>query len=94
MESMALPDLPPEQIGEAIRAFMAKDCPACGVDKFILEDPFCDVCLGLLPSDIRDKVSENTHFIATFHPAMTHLRSVHAVTRSNVNDPNTSQPAA
>ena len=66
--------LNPEQIGEAIRAFRAERCPACGVKKDLKNEPFCDKCLGKLPSEIRDRVSENSYFIETFHQAMEVLK--------------------
>ena len=33
--------------------FEGKKCPACGAGKTTPEDPFCEVCLILLPPDLR-----------------------------------------
>jgi hypothetical protein len=75
MERHGYPSLEPEQIGEAIRAFRAESCPACGGRKDLKSKPFCDECLRLLPLELRDRISDNSNFIETFHPAMKYLRS-------------------
>lgn len=74
MKTTTPSSLEPEQIGEAIRAFRAEHCPACGAKKDLKNDAFCDECLGLLPSELRERISANEHFIETFHPAMAVLR--------------------
>jgi hypothetical protein len=76
------PSMEPKQIGEAIRAFMAERCPACGAEKDLLGDPFCSECHELLPPELQEKICENSKFIETFHPAMEHLKAAQVTGRS------------
>ena len=53
---------------------MAEDCPACGVVKSILEDPFCPECTERLPQDLLENVTERSTYIEAFAPSLRHLR--------------------
>lgn len=66
--------LDPEQIGEAIRAFRAIHCPGCGIEKDLINEPFCDKCLGRLTTEVRENVCDKHHFLETFHQAMKQLK--------------------
>ena len=67
-------ELTPNVIGAAIRAFRATNCPACEGKKRHRTDPFCIVCLELLPHDLQLLVVLRNEFIDAFRPAMEHLR--------------------
>ena len=76
MNPTKYPDLEPDQIGAAITAFRAENCPFCDVKKDLLVKPFCDACLELLTPKLRDDIWNRNTFLHTFHPAMAHLRKV------------------
>ncbi len=64
-----------DEIGNAIRAFHNRDCPACGGAKARRSDPFCSECSELLPNDLRDGIASRETYLETFKPAMDHLGS-------------------
>ena len=65
--------LSPEETGTAIRAFMAERCPACEGEKLRQVDPFCADCYARLPQLLRESISDNSKFIATYNPALQYL---------------------
>ena len=65
----------PEDIGNAIRAFRSRNCPACGSEKANRFDPFCDSCVDRLPSDMHEGVVMHSKFIEFFGPALNYLKS-------------------
>ena len=62
-----------QQIGDAIRAFRQRNCPACGAEKVDREDPFCIDCLDRLPAELHARVTDRETYIGAFHPALEHL---------------------
>lgn len=64
----------PEDIGNAIRAFRSRSCPACDSEKADRFDPFCGSCLDRLPSDLHEGVSSHKKFIESFGPSLSYLR--------------------
>ena len=64
----------PEEIGVAIRAFMAESCPSCGGEKLHVKDPFCTACFGVLPPEMQLQITDRTQFIREFHPTMEYLK--------------------
>ena len=67
-------ELTPKEIGEAIRAFRAPNCPACEGEKDHRNDPFCRGCIEQLPHELQLRVVLREEFIDAFWPAMEHLR--------------------
>jgi hypothetical protein len=65
--------LSPEQLGAAIRAYMAEQCPVCEAPKKRRSDPLCSRCFDKLPEDLQAKIATKEHFLEAFHPAMRHL---------------------
>lgn len=65
----------PEDIGNAIRAFRTRNCPACGSAKADRYDPFCETCIDRLPSDLHEGVTIHSKFIEFYGPALNYLRS-------------------
>jgi hypothetical protein len=65
----------PNQIGDAIRAFRSKTCPACGSLKEIASNPFCDDCLSRLPADLLEIVTDRDTYLDGFTPALEYLSS-------------------
>ena len=65
----------PEEIGNAIRAFRSRNCPACDSTKANRFDPFCDSCLDRLPSDLHEGVNSHKKFIESFGPSLNYLRN-------------------
>ena len=63
----------PQQIGDAIRAFRQRNCPACRAEKVSREDPFCTDCLDRLPPDVHAGVVDRDKYIGAFHTALKHL---------------------
>ncbi len=78
------PGLSSEELGVAIKAYMAEMCPSCGAEKEKLTDPFCDPCFIQLPVELQARIADRAHFIETFHPAMAHLGT--AAARADVNE--------
>ena len=74
MENNPQRDLSPAQIGNAIRAIRAETCPACGVAKPSRET-FCAGCTERLPLDVRVRLTDRDHYLATFSEAVAHLDS-------------------
>ena len=68
-------ELTPKEIGDAIRAFRAAECPSCNGEKRHRDDPFCPDCLNTLPHDLQLRVVLREEFIDAFWPAMEHLRT-------------------
>jgi hypothetical protein len=68
-------NLEPEQIGAAIRAFMAEKCPACGEKKERRKDAFCGECARYVPPELQEKLSEPFKFIKAFHPALDSIKN-------------------
>ena len=64
----------PEDIGNAIRAFRSRNCPACDSEKANRHEPFCESCLDRLPSDLHESVSSHAKFIESFGPSLSYLR--------------------
>ena len=64
----------PEDIGNAIRAFRSRNCPACGSTKANRIDPFCDPCLDRLPDELQEGVIAHSKFIESFGPSLTYLK--------------------
>lgn len=64
----------PEEIGNAIRAFRSRNCPACDSAKANRHDPFCEPCLDRLPTDLHEGVSNHKKFIESFGPSLNYLR--------------------
>jgi len=67
-------ELEPEQIGAAIRAFMAENCAACGVKKEMRKHLFCADCFKYLSLDLKERISDPKHYIETFHPAVAYIK--------------------
>ena len=65
----------PEEIGNAIRAFRVRNCPACDSEKAERSDPFCEPCVERLPSELKEGVLSHTKFIDTFGLALGYLRT-------------------
>ena len=63
-----------QQIGDAIRSFRQRNCPACEAEKVNRTDPFCLKCLEILPADLRARVTDREKYIGAFNAALTHLR--------------------
>ena len=63
----------PEEIGNAIRAFRTRNCPACESEKGNRQDPFCEDCLDRLPSDLHEGVLSHAQFIEYFGPSLSYL---------------------
>ena len=68
-------ELTPNQIGDAIRAFRAPNCPACEGEKLQRNDPFCRECIEKLPHELQLRVMLREEFIDAFWPAIEHLRT-------------------
>lgn len=64
----------PEEIGNAIRAFRGRNCPACDAEKASRHDPFCEPCLDRLPSHLHEGVVSHGQFIEFFGPSLSYLR--------------------
>ena len=64
----------PEEIGNAIRAFRSRNCPACDSEKVNRQDPFCEPCLDRLPSHLHEGVVSHGQFIDFFGPSLSYLR--------------------
>ena len=64
----------PDEIGNAIRAFRSRNCPACGTEKINRSDPFCEPCVDRLPSHLQEGVIIHSKFIENFGPALRYLR--------------------
>jgi hypothetical protein len=56
-----------EETGFPANPFGGENCPACGVKKTTREEPFCELCLILLPPDTRREVTNRTTSIDTFN---------------------------
>ena len=65
----------PDEIGNAIRAFRSRQCPACGTEKANRNDPFCEPCVDRLPSELQEGVIVHSKFIEHFGPALGYLRA-------------------
>ena len=65
----------PEEIGNAIRAFRSRNCPACDSEKANRHDPFCETCFDRLPTDLHEGVSSHGKFIEAFGPSLNYLRT-------------------
>ena len=65
----------PNEIGNAIRAFRSPTCPACGAEKELRTDPFCDGCLSRLPADLLERVTDRDTYLEAFNPALEYLRA-------------------
>lgn len=65
----------PTQIGEAVRAFRAENCPACGAKNIGKNDTFCIDCFVRLPFELQEAVSDKSTFIEAYHAAMAYLRA-------------------
>ena len=76
MNPSQYPNLEPDQIGQAISAFRAENCPYCDAKKDLLIKPFCDECLELLTPQLLEDIWNRNMFVHTFHPAMAHLSKV------------------
>ena len=51
------------ETGYPANPFGGEKCPACGARKTTREDPFCEVCLVLLPPDLRRAATDrNTSY--------------------------------
>jgi hypothetical protein len=72
---MAPNTLTPQQIGDAIRSFRSRNCPACGAEKVSREVPFCTECLDRLPAELHARVMDRDKYIGAFHAALEHLRT-------------------
>ena len=66
--------LQPNEIGAAIRAFMAEKCPACRGKKELITDAFYPECLSILSDDLRKRVSDRKRFINAFHSALAYIK--------------------
>ena len=64
----------PEEIGNAIRAFRSRNCPACDSEKGNRNDPFCEPCLDRLPSNLQEGVINHSKFIEFFGPSLNYLK--------------------
>ena len=64
-----------EQIGNAIRAFGAPDCTACGARKESRKEPFCGDCLARLTPGLLRGVTERDTYLETYHIALSLLRA-------------------
>jgi hypothetical protein len=66
----------PDEIGNAIRAFRSKSCPACEGEKGHLHDTFCTACTASLPKEMREGIANRDTYLETFGPSMLHLDGV------------------
>ena len=64
----------PNEIGNAIEAFMSDVCPACDGRKVAPADAFCLDCQERLPADLLELVTDRETYLEAFAPAMRHLR--------------------
>ncbi len=75
MDRTSYQGLEPKQIGQAIRAFRADECPACGGEKMHIANPFCLKCITRLTPVLATAVADRSTFIVAFHPAMNYLKA-------------------